>query len=220
MSGLVITTEPTQEPLTLQEVKEYLRVEDNTDERNLRPLIETARRYCEEHTGRTLISTTYTQFLDTPDELEDPLWEGIRTGPYLNFYKNYFQLAKAPVISVAHIKTYDDSDNATTYDSSKYYVDNAGEPARVVLRKGETWPTDLRVANAIEIQFTAGYSSPFSIPEPIRMGMLQHIAFLYEQRGDNQEYLSARQFPLMIKSLYAPYVIHSGMGSSTLMAIG
>ena len=36
----------------------------------------------------------------------------------------------------------------------------------------------------------------------------------------NQEYLSARQFPLMIKSLYAPYVIHSGMGSSTLMAIG
>lgn len=220
MSGLVITTEPSQEPLTLQEVKEYLRVEDNTDERNLRPLIETARRYCEEHTGRTLVSTTYTQFLDTPDELEDPLWEGIRTGPYLNFYKNYFQLSKAPVISVVHIKTYDDSDNATTYASSKYYVDNAGEPARVVLRKGETWPTDLRVANAIEIQFTAGYSSPFSIPEPLRMGMLQHIAFLYEQRGDNQEYLSARQFPLMIKSLYAPYVIHSGMGSSTLMAIG
>ena len=32
MSGLQITTEPTQEPLSLQEVKEYLRVEDSTDE--------------------------------------------------------------------------------------------------------------------------------------------------------------------------------------------
>ena len=220
MSGLIITTEPTQEPVTLQEVKEYLRVEDNTDERNLRPLIETARRYAEEHMSRTLMSTTYTQYLDSVDELEDPLWEGVRTGPYLNFYKNYIQLAKAPVISVAHVKTYDDSDNATTMSSSKYYVDNAGEPARLVLRTGETWPSALRVANAIEIQFSAGYSSAYSIPEPIRMGILQHIAFLYEQRGDNLEYQSANQFPLMIKSLYAPYVIHKGLGSSTLMALG
>ena len=136
MSGLIITTEPTQEPVTLQEVKEYLRVEDNTDERNLRPLIETARRYAEEHMSRTLMSTTYTQYLDSVDELEDPLWEGVRTGPYLNFYKNYIQLAKAPVISVAHVNTYDDSDTATTISSSKNYVDNAGEPARLVLRTG------------------------------------------------------------------------------------
>ena len=43
MSGLTVITEPTQEPLSLQEVKDYLRVEDSTDERTIRPLIETAR---------------------------------------------------------------------------------------------------------------------------------------------------------------------------------
>ena len=48
MSGIQIVTEPAQEPLSLQEVKDYLRVEDNTDERTIRPLIETARRWCEE----------------------------------------------------------------------------------------------------------------------------------------------------------------------------
>ena len=37
MSGLTVITEPTQEPLSLQEVKDYLRVEDSTDERTIRP---------------------------------------------------------------------------------------------------------------------------------------------------------------------------------------
>ena len=220
MSGIKITTQPTQEPVTLQEVKDYLRVEDNTDERVLRPFIETARRYAEEHLRRTLMSTTYTLFMDSLDEMEDPLWEGMRTGPYKNYYKNYICLPKSPVVSVTHLKTYDDSDNATTMAASKYYVDNAREPARLVLRTGETFPSALRVANAIEIEFVAGYSSPFSIPEPIRLGMLQHIAFMYEHRGENIDYLQARQFPLMVKSLYAPYVIHGGLGSSNLQGVG
>ena len=47
MAGLIVNTEPAQEPVTLQEVKEYLRVEDSTDERTIRPLIESARRYAE-----------------------------------------------------------------------------------------------------------------------------------------------------------------------------
>ena len=47
MAGIVITTEPAQEPITLQEAKEHLRVEDGIDERLLRPLIQTARMFAE-----------------------------------------------------------------------------------------------------------------------------------------------------------------------------
>ena len=218
MSGLEVKTEPTQEPVTLQEVKEYLRVEDSTDERNIRPLIETARRFAEEHLGRALVSTTYTQYYDCYDDMSDPLWEGTRTGPYINYYKNYLVLGKGPVSSVTHIKTYDDDDTATTMASSKYYVDKAREPSRIVLRTGETFPTSLRVANGIEVEYVAGYSSIYSIPEPIRMGILQHIAHLYEHRGDMYEAKNA--YPPMLRSLYSPYVIHKGLGSSSLMSIG
>mgnify|MGYP001347854336 CR=1 FL=1 len=218
MSGITIHTEPAQEPVTLQEVKEYLRVEDSTDERTIRPLIETARRFAEEHMGRILISTTFQQFYDSIDEMEDPLWEGVRQGPYLNYYKNRLILAKGPVTSVTHVKTYNDSDVATTMASSKYYLDSAREPARLVLRTGETFPTALRVANAIEVQFVAGYSSMYAIPEPIRLGILQHIAHLYEHRGDMYE--AKNPYPPMLKSLYAPYVIHKGLGSSTIMNVG
>ena len=219
MSGIQVVTEPTQEPLSLQEVKDYLRVEDNTDERTLRPLIETARRWCEEHINRSLLQTTYRQFLDSVAE-DYPLQEGMTTGPDLNFYRNYICLSKSPVVSVTHIKTYDDDDTATTMSATKYYLDNAREPARIVLRNGETFPTALRVANAIEIEYVAGYGSISQIPEPIKVGMLQHIAFMYEQRGDMGDYLNARTFPPMVKGLYAPYVIHGGLGSSNLLSLG
>ena len=189
MSGLTVITEPTQEPLSLQEVKDYLRVEDSTDERTIRPLIETARRFCEEHTGRVLVQTTFKQFLDSiSDHL--PLQEGISTGADLNYYRNYITLAKSPVISITHVKTFNDSDTATTFASSKYYVDNAREPGRIVLRNGESFPLSLRVANAIEVEFVAGYTTISQIPEPLKVGMLQHIAFMYEQRGDMGDFLN------------------------------
>jgi len=72
MAGLTTVTGPTQEPVTLQEVKEYLRVDDATDERVVRPFIETARRFCEEHTGRALMSQTLRLYLDAFQDRFDP----------------------------------------------------------------------------------------------------------------------------------------------------
>jgi len=218
MAGLQVTTAPTQEPLSLQEVKEYLRVEDSTDERVIRPFIETARVTAEEHTGRTLMPTTYTLFLDGFDDTQDPLWEGWRTGPYLNYYKRKIVLPKSPVTSVTSVSTFNDADTETTFASTKYYVDSVREPARIVLRNGETFPTALRVANAIKVVYVAGYTNSFTVPEPIRMGMLQHIAYLYEHRGDMYE--AVQPLPPQIKGLYAPFVIHSGLGSSIYDAVG
>lgn len=217
MAGLKIATEPTQEPLSLQEVKDYLRVEDNTDERILQAMIETARRFAEEHTGRSLMQQTVNQFIDGYDEMEDPLFEGFRTGPFLTYYKNYITLARPPVISVTSVSTFNDSDTETTFAATKYFLDNVREPARIVLRNGETFPTSLRVANAIKIVYVAGYTSPFAIPEPIRLGMLQHIAHLYEHRGDMY---NAVAYPPSLQKLYAPYVIMKGLSSSTLLSIG
>ena len=218
MAGLKVKTEPTQEPVTLQEVKEYLRVDDATDERVIRPYIESARRFCEEHTGRALMTQTLTLFLDAFEDIDNPLWEGTRTGPYLNYYKNYVVLPRSPVVSVTHVKTYDDADTATTLAASKYYLDNAREPSRIVMRTGESFPSALRVANAIEVEYITGYTTQYNVPEPMRLGILQHIAYLYEHRGDM--YDASLPYPPMLRSLYAPYVIHKGMGSSALMSIG
>jgi len=220
MAGFKVTTEPTAEPLSLQEVKEYLRLEDASDERVVQPMITAVRQFAEEHLGRSLMQQTITLYLDTAIDTENPLWEGMRTAPDLNYYKNYIVLPKSPVQSVTSVKTYNDSDTATTMAASKYYVDTSREPARIVLRTGESFPTALRVANAIEVIYVVGYASAYAIPEPIRLGMFQHIAHLYEHRGDMGEYLQAREIPAMIKMLYAPYRIHGGLGSSMLLSVG
>lgn len=217
MAGTTVATEPTQEPLSLQEVKDYLRIEDSTDERILQSMIETARRFAEQHTGRALMQQTIHQFIDGYDEMEDPLFEGFRTGPYLTYYKNYITLASSPVISVTSVSTFNDEDTETTFAASRYFVDNVREPSRIVLRNGETFPTALRVANAIKIVYVAGYSSPFSIPEPIRLGMLQHIAHLYEHRGDMY---SASGYPPSLQKLYSPYVLMRGLSSNSLLSVG
>ena len=208
MAGLTVNTAPTTEPVTLQEVKEYLRVDDSTDERIIRPFIETARRFCEEHTGRALMTQTLVLHLDAFEDVDDPLWEGMRTGPYINYYKNYVVLPRSPVVSVSHVKTFDDADTESTFASSKYFVDTQRNPGRLVLRDGETFPTGLRVANGVEITYVGGYgSSSSAIPSPIKVGMREHITFLYEHRGDVEPNLA--NFPLIAKQLYQPFRVLS-----------
>jgi uncharacterized phiE125 gp8 family phage protein len=93
-------------------------------------------------------------------------------------------LPKSPVASVTHIKTHTDSDEASTYSSSNYYLDNVSVPSRIVLRKGKSYPSDLRVANGIEIQYVAGYGATTAIPYDIKSACLEYSAYLFEHRGD------------------------------------
>ena len=48
-----------------------------------------------------------------------------------------------------------------------------------------SWPTALRVANSIEVEYRAGYGTdPASIPADIRQAVLMLTANLYEHRGE------------------------------------
>ena len=220
MAGVTVTTPPTIEPLTAADIKNYCRVQDDDDLDILLMKGKTARQFCEEFTNRAIVTQTLTMFLDAIDDRDDPLFEGVRTGPYLNYYKNYITLSRAPVQSVTSVHTFDDADNATLFANTKYFVDNSREPARIVLRTGETFPVALRVANAIKVVYKVGYSTMSSVPEPLKIGMLMHVAYMYDQRGDMKDYLQTRAMPPMIQKLYKPYVIYGGLGSSTLLSLG
>jgi uncharacterized phiE125 gp8 family phage protein len=102
------------------------------------------------------------------------------------------------------VKYYDDADNESTFASSKYYLDKAGIPARFVLRNGESYPTGLRVSNAIEIKYVAGYGGASDIPDDIKHACLIYTAWLFEHRGDGAERMTA---PYQATQLLQPYVI-------------
>jgi hypothetical protein len=220
MGSLVVSVAPSSEPLTLSETKSFLRVDHSNDDALITSLIIASRQFVEEHTGRALMPQTLNLFLDGFREDEDPLFEGFRTGPYLNFYKNYIDLPRAPVQSVTNIVTFDDDDTQTIFSTANYFVESTREPARIVLRTGSTWPTALRVASSIKVTYVVGYANATSVPYPIKQAMLKLVANMYEQRGDMGDYLQEREFPPMIIKLLAPYRIHKGLGTSELMAIG
>jgi len=206
MSGLKVHTAPSVEPTTDAETIAYLRTDTGVDTTLIQNLVIAAREWVELYLNRSLINTTYQLFLDTVPEIDTPMKSGFYTAPYKVYLNNFIELPKPPVSSITHVKYYDDADSATTWATSNYYSDLITEPARIVLKDGGSWPTDLRNANGLEVQYVAGYGSNRSdIPEPIRMAVLQYVAHLYEHRGDTEA--KSVEPPAMIKSLLQPYKI-------------
>ena len=208
MSGLVEVTGPAIEPISRMEARDHLRLDDDVDDSQVRSYILAARNWAENYTGRVFISRTMRMFLDGFANVSgEPYWEGTRVAPQIRTYSSYIEIAASPVISVDSVKYYDDSDTESTWATSNYYVDTASDIAKIVLRDGGTFPTDLRSANGLEINFTAGYgTSANDVPEAVRMGMMQYMTFLYEHRGEFERFPPPTP-PVIIKSLLNPYKI-------------
>jgi hypothetical protein len=206
MAGLTTVSQAQQHAITYSEASEYLRLDEQQDVDLIRSLIRSATNYVETYTGRSLINRTLKYSIDHLNEVDLPLHEGMRTGADISIRQRHLELPKPPVSSVTSIITFDDSDNATTFASSKYYVDNQREPARIILRTGEVFPTALRVGNAVEVTYVSGYGSAgSSVPEAMRLAMLQFVTFNYEHRGDTEG--KTPMLPQNIRSFLDPFKV-------------
>ena len=52
-------------------------------------MIVAARQFAESYMNRAIMQQTLTLTVDTALDTENPLWEGMRTAPDINYYKNY-----------------------------------------------------------------------------------------------------------------------------------
>jgi uncharacterized phiE125 gp8 family phage protein len=207
MSGLKIVTRPALAPISRIEARDHLRLDEDFDDGQVRAYIAAATEWAENYTGRALISRTMQMFLDGAPVQEERLSEGMVTG-YSNVrHRGSITIPMSPVASVSSIKYYADDDTESTWASSNYHVDTISTPARIVLREGATYPTDLRDANGLEINFTAGYgTNPSDVPESIRVAILQYMTFLYEHRGES-EGATQPKLPAVIHALLDPYKV-------------
>jgi len=179
--GLVLTTPPAVEPVTLDEAKAHLRVDTNGDDALIARLIASARERAEAVTGRAFIAQGWTLALDA--------WPASRT----------IVLPKPPLVSVASVTLADRAGDASVLDADAYIVDTAA--ARIVLKSTSALPATLAEANAVAVAFTAGYGADADdVPAAIRQAILAIVAELYEKRGDE-----AVAMPAQALSLLAPY---------------
>lgn len=190
--NIVLSSPPACYPVDLATVRAQLNIDTEDYDARLAGLIAAATEWVENYTGRALITRSYTGYLN---------WFPSGPGGYV---RNYIQLERPPLISVQDLISYDDNDNPTTYPATQYYVDTARTPGRIVLRRGQVWPIPLRLADGIQIDWTAGYGpNPSNIPETIRLAIQIMVGMFNEQRGDETD---APACPPAVAALLAPYL--------------
>ncbi len=160
-----VTTAPTIEPVTVAELKTYMRLDTSAEDDLIEGFITAVREAAEEWLGRSLLSQTITMSLDFwPNEV--------------------IRLPRPLLISVTEIRTLDESDSETTYSSSNYYVRTIPEPGEIALIQGASFPENTeRDHGGYEIEFVAGYGTSASdVPNSIRQGIKLWAALIYENR--------------------------------------
>ena len=172
--GLVLTTPPASEPVTLAEAKAQCRVElaFTDDDAILTTFIAVARRAAEKHTGVGIIPQRWTLTL-----AQFPPWSG------------HIELPKGPVISIDSV-TYLDTNGATqTLDPATYVWVRDELADRLSLAYNKVWPVTYGQANAVTIAFTIGFVVDITaiplvaaVPDDLKAAMLLMIGDLYRNR--------------------------------------
>lgn len=186
--GLVRTVDAADEPVTLEQAKAWLHVTDTYEDQSIGDMIQAARQKLEDDTGLALLNQTWTYALDCIPATRQIL------------------LPVGPVSSVSSIKVYATDDTESTIATSVYRLDTASLPARIVLKDGQSWTTDVRPQNGYLVTFVAGYGSDgASVPASLLQAMRLLMQHWHWNRSTVIVGTSAAEVPLAYTALVDPY---------------
>lgn len=158
------TVEPTIEPITIENLKDRLRIGSTCDfDAELSLILTTARKQVEADTYRRLITQTVVGYMDQFEWLRE------------------IEIRLAPISSITSIAYVDLNGATQTYASSRYDSDIISTPARIVLNTNEQveW-TEPNTPNAVAITFVAGYgSTAASVPPQARLAIVEYAKILW-----------------------------------------
>jgi hypothetical protein len=139
------TSQPTIEPVSLDQAKAQLRVETTftNDDALITGLIVAARQYCEKVMNRAIFNRNMQMTLDYfpfPD-----FGSTINSNDNFPLFSRYWsdlaiRLPKPQCVSVANITYMDLTGNTQTLSSASYTTDVNSEPARIVPVPFQYWP--------------------------------------------------------------------------------
>lgn len=157
--------DPITEPISLCDMKNYLRVDIDDDDDLIGTLISTARERAEDLTARCLLRQQWTFAMD-----KFPSWYGHDSGATWFGYHRHPRhhsmfrddslaiiLPRGPVLSVDSIIWRDLKGVINTLDPNLYETDLVSEPARIRPLYNGHWPFAVFDTNSVVITFTAGH---------------------------------------------------------------
>ena len=190
---LQLVTPPAEEPVSLAEAKQHLRVDSGDDDLLIGSLISAARQAAETKTGRQLITARWKLVLDA---FPGPSLMQSATGVSFSLPGHAILLAKCPVQSVVSIEYLDMNGTTQVMPASDYVLDAACEPARLTPAFGKTWPPTLPQMGAVSVTFDAGYGTASAVPEGLKSWIKLRVGSLYGHREEMSVLSRGRIDPL------------------------
>lgn len=165
--GFELVTAPTQEPVSLSEVKDFLRYYDSDEDGLILSRMEAARLMIESRTQRQLVTATWKLHL-----------------PY--FPMRDIEIRKVPVASITSISYYDINGVSQTWDSAEYESDLISFPAVIRTGYGYSFPsTRSDKLNAVSIQFVAG-STVANVDRRAKHAILFWVRWLFDNNEQDK----------------------------------
>jgi hypothetical protein len=193
---LELRTAPTIQPLTLAEVKTYLRVDYDSEDGLISLLIASAVNaldgWSDGKLGRALITQQWRAHLDGFPSISTTQAAMRRAdrlaGDGIVFHDGLelgIVLPLPPLISVEAVKYLDIDGVEQTLSASVYTVEIRGKTfGRIRLNNGEAWPSWRSESGCVRIDFTCGYGATAAdVPASIRQAMMMAVADAYDNRG-------------------------------------
>lgn len=188
---LNLITDAVDEPITVAEAKDHLRIDGTTEDAYIQALIMAARKAIENEINRPIGEQTFEYCIDSwPTEIKLPQL------PYQSLVSIKYTLEDESTATVLH-----DTEASPAVESSIFYVDAGDDytPGTLRLYSTESWPDDtLNPGYSIKIRFTAGITD---ITEDLRLAHLMTVAHWYEHREAVTEERALSEVPLAAKWL-------------------
>lgn len=146
------------EPVTLDEAKNYLRVDFDTDDMLIQGLIEAARSHAESYTNLIIRDATI-----------KVSFEKFQGWYYLN----------GPVVSITSMALTDEQGTETNVPNTGYFLNRSELPARLYVTHEPA-----EVVRFVTITYMAGFTDTV-IPASIKNAILHMIGDWYENRDDS-----------------------------------
>jgi len=155
---------PAVEPVSLAEMKAYLRVDDDGQDELIAGLVKAARLTVEAASRRILVEQRWRVVLDR--------WP----------HDGTILLPLSPLIAVEGITVTDAEGNAVALPAGAYETDALSDPPRIAVSGA---PEPGRARNGISIALRVGFgTTPDSVPASLRLAIRILVAHWFENRGD------------------------------------
>jgi len=172
-----------ESPVTLDEVKDHLRVVGTDDDGYISGLLLAATEWAEKFQNRTYVLRPRTMELDA--------FQTIICPPY------------PPLWSVTSIAYVDTNGTTQTLAAAYYRVNTGSEPGRITEAYNYYWPDTRVVTGAVTISYIAGYGPPAKVPDDVKAAIKLIVGHLYEHREAVSE-VTLNEVPMAAKALLWP----------------